>query len=263
MMKQIIFLLLILILLFSCRKKQPEIVAAQNACDCIEATSADFSIEEATAGFTQSWNRFTETDTIFENRNVRFTAKTEDAEYTWYIGTEVLTSKTFGRHFSSAFLGQNIPVTLVVKKDANTGCFPNDDGYDSITKVFHVAPFIEDTGTDYVFTPMEGTYRMKSAHLPDSFDVDFEMSKDFQATAMFNIQNYDGAGSNCTNTAKLTAGNYRQFFSEQPGNNSGSACKLLSGYIHNQMNGKTVMHFTLYTPNNPNYQVLDYEGRKL
>lgn len=38
-------------LFFSCKKKvQPELLDAQNACDCIEATSADFAVNEV-AGF--------------------------------------------------------------------------------------------------------------------------------------------------------------------------------------------------------------------
>jgi len=231
----------------------------QNACDCLNEVSAEFTIEEVTS-YSQPWEKRTETDTTFMKTNVAFTAKEKDAEYTWCIGSEIITDKTFARYFGYTSAGQNIKVTLVVKKKANTACFPNDDGSDSITKVFHVAPFILDTGIDYVFPPLEGTYRMKSNYLTDSFDI----SKNFQATAMFNIQNYDGEGSNCINTAQFTALNYRQVFSElSEGNGSGSACKQLSGYIHNQMNGKTVMHFTLYTPNNPYYQVLDYEGRKL
>ncbi len=259
-MKNALFISSMLLLIYSCRKEQPQMNAVQNACDCAEEILADFTIEGATAGFTQPWNRFTETDTVFVNRNVRFTARIEDATYKWYIGSEIVTQKSFGRFFSDAFEGQDIPVTLVVKKKANSGCFPADDGYDSITKVFHVAPFILDSGTDYVFPPLEGTYRMKSSHLPDSFDVVFDIGKNFQATVMFNIQNFDGEGNDCVNIATCTAINYRQIWSED---GAGSTCKMFVGDIHNLLNGKTKMHFTFYYPEHPDYQVLDYEGRKL
>ncbi len=263
-MKSILIGVALLFLVLSCRKKQPQMNLTQNACDCAEEILAHFTIEEATAGFTQPWNRFTETDTVFVNRNVRFTAFIEDASYKWYIGSEIVSQKSFGRFFSDAFEGQDIPVTLVVKKKANTGCYPSDDGYDSITKVFHVAPWVLDTGTDYIFPPMEGTYRMKSAHFPDSFDVVFELKRNFQSEIIFSIENYDGEGANCTDQARLTGANYRELFSESPNNSTSvTQCEYLSGSIFKQMNGITKMHFTLYYPEHPNYQVLDYEGRKL
>ncbi|MFK8038830.1 MAG: hypothetical protein AB8B74_11105 [Crocinitomicaceae bacterium] len=36
-------------------------------------------------------------------------------------------------------MGEDIPISLVVKKAPNTICLPNDDDYHSITKVMHVS----------------------------------------------------------------------------------------------------------------------------
>jgi hypothetical protein len=262
-MKSILIVTAVLLLVFSCRKQQPEMNAAQNACDCIEETTAEFTIEEMTAQQGQPWNFYTISDTIFAGHNVRFTAKANDVTYKWYIGNEVLSSKTVFRNFPLSTLAQNIPITLVVKKEVNKICFPNDDGYDSVVKILHPADFVIDTGTDYEFPFLEGTYRVKSSHLPDSFDVGFYISKDFQTTAMFNVINYNGLGSNCIETAEVYGFNYRQIWSQDGTFNSPLGCDYLQGDIHRRIDGVTEMNFSLHPPGSPNYTLLKYLGRKL
>jgi hypothetical protein len=137
--------------------------------------------------------------------NVRFTALEEDAEYTWYIGSEVLNDKSFVRYFSDQWKESNIPVTLVVKKQPNKACFPDDDGYDSIVKTFHVSKYPIDNGDnqDMEFGSIEGYYRVFSKELNDSIDIYFDVVRRFSNRSA-NVANVDGSGTECI-------GDYRIF----------------------------------------------------
>jgi hypothetical protein len=175
-MKLIFFISMLLLVTFGCRKQQPEMNAAQNACDCIEETSAEFTINEVVAIGLVGYEFSTETDTCYANRNMRFIPKMKNAEYTWYIGSEIVNAEILGRYFSLAQGGQDIPVTLVVKKQANNVCFPNDDGYDSITKSFHVASYDASFNTmANINTYLEGPYRLFDANNPDSIDIKIDI----------------------------------------------------------------------------------------
>jgi hypothetical protein len=69
---------------------------------------------------------------------VTFTATEEDAVYEWTLGAETITERSFTR--SGFPRGENIKVTLKVSKNPNLSCFPEDDGKDTITRVFYVTP---------------------------------------------------------------------------------------------------------------------------
>ena len=58
----------------------------------------------------------------------------KNAKYTWKLGSEIITDRTFSRLFENAKGPQRIPVTLIVEKEPNRNCFPNDDGRDTVTK---------------------------------------------------------------------------------------------------------------------------------
>lgn len=181
---------------FACKKKvQPNL--SEQDCSCAKEISADFKMEERgkISGINID-NYLTETDTILKNKRVKFSALLQDAEYTWYIGSEIVHTKTLERYFNDTWAGQDISITLVVKKKTNRICFPNDDGYDSITKILHVSPFIEALTDDYVLGTIEGKYRFKSDHLPDSFDVKFFGSRNNSnfESVLLNLENYDGMG---------------------------------------------------------------------
>ncbi|MFK7969645.1 MAG: hypothetical protein AB8F95_04720 [Bacteroidia bacterium] len=62
----------------------------------------------------------------------------EDADYTWYIGSQVLKGRSVSRRQFPE--GKNIPITLVVKRSPDLDCFPNDDGYDSLTRTMYRIP---------------------------------------------------------------------------------------------------------------------------
>jgi hypothetical protein len=247
-----------IITLLSCKKVQPDMNTID--CSCAKEVSADFTMKEI--GSLPSLEQyFTETDTILKNKSVLFTALDESAEYTWYIGNEILHTKSVKRYFNDTWAGQDIPITLVIKKKPNRVCFPNDDGYDSVTKILHVSQYLEITSNDYNFGTIEGKYRFKSAHLQDSFDVVFFISKNeilYPGNALVNFENYDGLGNNCYDLPHGEANNFRQSFFV-----NGGGCSQIEGNIHNKLNGDTEMNFTLYYPNHPNYSHYQYKGRRI
>jgi hypothetical protein len=209
-MKQLIFIALGIILLaqYSCKKVQPEMKELD--CSCAKEVSADFTMEEIVAGsFPEDGveNFWTFTDTIYSEKTVRFTALEDGATYKWYMGSEIVNQKQLKRYFSTAFSNQVLPITLVVKKKPNKICFPNDDGFDSITKFLYIkrGPLLDTTF-------LEGIFRFYSEELKDSFDVkiDFEPGG-ISDGPFFNMYNYDGLGSNSINQLKWFA-NYLEAF---------------------------------------------------
>ena len=248
--------------LLACKKEQPAMNGnAKDPCDCASEVSADFEIWE---GSSQVPNpRQTLTDTTYKDRTVEFRALEEDAEYTWYIGADVETGQETWKYFPDQWAGSDIPITLVVEKEPNNTCFPDDDGYDSVVKTFHISDYWQENGQDLGLGPIEGIYRVKSEHLADSFDVEFYADKNFQGEIMFNIVNYDGEGSNCIDQARITGSNYRQVWTT---NGTGSlVCDAIRGFIHNRMDGITEMQFSFGAtgPSSPDYYERTYFGRKI
>ena len=173
-MKKLLLILPLLLLLYivACKKEQPQMVnEVTNPCDCAHEVSADFLMEEEgkyQGSLTPLYK--TETDTMYSERPLLFTALEDAAEYTWYIGAEVITEQKFWRFFDNSLIGQTLPMTLVVKKTPNNTCFPNDDGYDSITKYITIVD-----GSQLFTTPnhFEGTYRISDTASVDSIDIYF------------------------------------------------------------------------------------------
>jgi len=261
--RHILVLTLSITMLLACKKEQANLAEFNKNCSYAKEVSADFLMEEIT-NLHPIFAKYTNTDIIFKNKNVRFTALEKDADYTWYIGTDVINEKTVSRYFSDAWVGQDLPITLVVRKKPNTICLPNDDGVDSTTKILHVSQFPIDT--QYVsidLGSLEGDYRVKSPHLIDSFDISFDVNYDGLGIQTFNIYNYDGEGSDCANQAIVNGGNYRQIWAS--GGTGVLACDYLIGNIHNRIDGVTEMTFTFGAAksSNPNYYERIYLGRKL
>ncbi|MCF8444964.1 MAG: hypothetical protein K9G29_08135 [Crocinitomicaceae bacterium] len=212
-MKKLIFIALSIILLtqYSCKKVQPDMNSID--CSCAKETSADFDIEEI-GGYGLWYEKRSITDSTFKEMNVIFTAKDTNASYKWYIGTEVLNSRSVLRYFNSSLVWQTIPITLVVRKTPNKICLPFDDGYDSITKTFVVtnrdyeSSFLEPNPT------LEGVYRMKEANGNDSVEITINM---FRTTSnRVEVTNFDGNGNNLPYTQSEIVGCfYRQMWWDQ------------------------------------------------
>jgi hypothetical protein len=261
-MKLIFFISIFLLLTFGCRKNQPKIGSTQNACDCLSEVNADFLMDEMTSG-NDNFAKYTSTDSIFKGKNVRFTAITDNAEYKWHIGSEILETKTFKRYFDVNLAGNNIPITLVVRKQPNKICFPNDDGYDSITRILSVTNFpIYDNPNNQVYQGItEGTFKVKSDHLPDSFNIIVDqVIHPTLGNIYTNIFNYDGLGSDCTLKIFSNGDNYRQLFFE-----SGTAvlnCDYLQGSLTCKSSLNVVFNLTLSVSGN-SFTERKYFGRKL
>jgi len=213
-MKKIIIIttLVITALIFACKKQQPQMSEdIKNPCDCATEVSAEFKMEE-TGKYQGSLEPMykTETDTMYSESPLLFTALEKDAEYTWYIGAEVITEKKFWRFFNSTLIGQTLPMTLVVKKKPNKICFPNDDGYDSITKYITVVD-----GTHLFTTPnhFEGTYRLSDTASVDSIDVIIDFDNDYngdgQQVVFYNIGLWNGGLESYASPYALT---YKQLW---------------------------------------------------
>jgi len=176
-MKKIILftVLAVCVVISACHKDQPEMnTDVQNPCDLTHEVSAEFTMEEYMSIFT---DKLSETDSMYSGANLLFTAMDSTANYTWYIGTEVLTERSFVRNFDASLIGQTLSIHLVVKKNPNLICHPNDDGYDSITKYITVV----DPGNQYVDTNyrIEGVYRMKDINSNDSVDIILDMNNSY------------------------------------------------------------------------------------
>jgi hypothetical protein len=227
----------IFVVALGCKKDKPIVPTDVNPCQFAQPTTGDFLIEERTHSAVNA--KFTITDTVYNGKNVRFTAMQDDAQYTWYIGTEVLHVKSFERYFGSSLSNTDIPITLVTRKTPNKLCFPNDTGYDSVTKIMHVSYLPDWASPDVTYGPIEGNFRVKSEHLPDSFDIKIDMTFISNIT-YFNITNYDGLGSNCLQQAQPSLRNYRQVWGFY---NTGTICHGLSGDVHILKDNKVEMNF--------------------
>ncbi len=136
-----------------------------DSCLVKKPVSADFLIEYNFAGIGQDWQP--EESHIWQG-DVRFTAIEEDADYTWYLGSEIIKDRSFIRNFSKVGNGATIVPTLVVNKFPDTACFPSDDGHDSLSKNLTVL-----NTCDYLFS---NTWRGSWERSPlDTFEIAIEL----------------------------------------------------------------------------------------
>ena len=127
------------ITLFSCCKDEPKCqdptkIECENydPCYSIKPISASFKILETVSGYAPYWQNY-DTDTLASSY-ASFVADVDGAEYKWEIGAKTYTDKSFSQSFIGVADKTVIPVTLIVKKQPNKSCNPNDDGIDTITR---------------------------------------------------------------------------------------------------------------------------------
>jgi len=202
-LRNVFFVFLITSFCFSCKRSQPIMPVPDKGCEGRSEVSADFHILEMhSAGYnTPNSPLFTDTDTIFADKNVRLVPKGSDFdEVRWYIEDKIYKSKTIDLYFEPERAGETITYTLAVNK-AHTDilCFPNDDGYDSITRTLYIAPahpkYPFNDGWDG-WHPLVGTYRFYVPQLNDSIDMVYThlMQSYGVWTYIINIHNFDGKG---------------------------------------------------------------------
>jgi hypothetical protein len=152
--RNILYLILSLVVfaaltLSSCRKscQDPTNPKCENYDPCykLKPTSAGFKTYDPMM-FAQSQKELglvwdVVSDTI--GSNCYFVADEENAKYTWLIGAGVYHTRTVSIDFINSRIdaGTLIPVTLIVEKEPNKKCFPNDDGRDTFTKQILVARY--------------------------------------------------------------------------------------------------------------------------
>lgn len=174
-------------------------------CDCAKEVSADFLMEEMST-FNLQFTKYTDTDTIYANRNVHFFAKEANAEYTWIIGAEEVHEREFYRYFDAALIGQTLEMKLIVNKPPNLICLPNDDGKDTLTRYLTIAGVFPSSNFFSLPNPrFEGLFRLKNATDSDSVDVQIGMYElgeispgELQGNDRFVFTNMDGLGGHVT-----------------------------------------------------------------
>lgn len=265
MRKAIIIPTLVVLAFTGCKKhEQPELTDINVDCDCATEVSADFEILELEA-LPQFNPVGTDSDTIFQNSNVIFRAKEDGAEYTWYIGANIYNTKEVGLNFPSAFAGQDITVSLVVRKATNAICFPNDDGVDSVARTFYVQTYsVGDLTSNYVndTTLMEGVYRMKSPHLVDSFDVTIDyVDRINQPNEQIDILNYDGLGSNAISLPRngSTLKTYRGLWL----NNTALNYNCMNGTFFYKLDGEVIFEFNSCVWDGINVNTIEHHSYKM
>jgi hypothetical protein len=105
-------------------------------CYGVSPVSASFKILETIELNRGFWKDY-ETDTVIGGY-VKFVADLDGAEYKWTIGAETYQTKSVTLWFANVADRTTIPITLIVKKQPDTKCNPNDDGADTLTKRMYI-----------------------------------------------------------------------------------------------------------------------------
>jgi hypothetical protein len=240
---------MLLLFVWACRKEKPEFdLSDKDPCSCASEVSAEFVIEEWAKNFGEPiWD---ETDTCNRVATMRFTAKEENATYKWYVGSEILSGRSVSRTFDEQWVGYTIPITLVVTKTPNNTCFPNDDGYDSITKSFYISEYpIYDYPNDEIYHPTEGAYRGIIEGMTDSIDITFNM-RFFSQTQVrqVDVLNADGMGTDCSDpfmggVRQIDHVSYRRLRFRGMHSIGPDFCTALNGTISRRSNNDVEIHF--------------------
>jgi hypothetical protein len=204
-MQKLLIVTICLLTIISCRKDiapepctDPRNPTCDNYNPCIDAqpTSADFTIEEIVdgddAGYLGQELRYP-TDTGCTNNPIVFTCK-QKADSTWWIFDDVemrpewQQKRSFTQKFFNPFNPfdiQRVKITCVVKRNKPNPCFPDDNGMDTVSKMFtNVHPFQ---------AGFRGKFLGTLKHKPDSsFVVDIYLDSVKYASNPYYAIRYDG-----------------------------------------------------------------------
>lgn len=138
-----------IVVFISCKKKcqDPTNPDCQNYDPCygIQEIKADFEIGQIFSArlspLADPYQAFVQ-DSIFPRVcSIKFKANLEGAKYKWILGAEVIEKKEFSRVFIEP--AGEISVTLMVEKEPNSSCHPQDDGRDTLTKTFKLVEYCD------------------------------------------------------------------------------------------------------------------------
>lgn len=205
-MKQsrVVLLLLVIISFSTCRNKEddpcfdPRNPTCDNYNPCIDArpTSADFTIEEIVdgdrSGYINQELRYP-TDTGRSYNPIVFTCK-QKVDSVWWIFDDVemrpqwQQKRSFSQRFYDPFKPfdiQRVKITCVVKRNKPNPCFPDDNGVDTVSKMF--------TSVHAYQMGFRGRFRGVLKHKPDSpFIVDIHFDSLIYASHKYFAIRYDG-----------------------------------------------------------------------
>ncbi len=121
-----------------CDPTNPE-CANYDPCIGQSPVTADFKIFDEIFQIGSEAGNWYEDDVIWDGR-VKFSATEKNAYYKWYLGQEVIESFADSNVIKTTFqLDPGVySAALVVEKNPNLGCFPNDAGRDSTFRTFEV-----------------------------------------------------------------------------------------------------------------------------
>jgi hypothetical protein len=242
-MRRNIFLLLsTLLLLAACKPcNDPMNPECENYCDdpanpdcfnydpCLgkAPVSAVFEIREAFyLGYPEGWPKY-DTDTVATGL-VEFYALEEGAQYEWYLGSEIIRTRSFAR---SDFPPGSITVRLRVIKAPNTVCFPDDDGEDIQTRAFFQKPVCG--------TLLDGRYRGVNSDAPtDTFELflkfcysqytPWDPSPVHGLTPIMGIK---GLGQGCDTMRVGGSWSHRQLQIPEGGISTNGPCRCIQGFM--------------------------------
>ncbi len=188
--------------------------------------SAAFEIREAFfLGYPEGWPTY-DTDTVVTGL-VEFYALEEGAQYEWYLGSEVIRTRSFAR---SDFPPGNTIVRLKVTKQADTLCFPDDDGEDIQTRAF-----FQESGCSSL---LNGRYRGVLSESPlDTFEAFVDLCNlIFPPNPAYGTSAIIGGFEQACDTLsvgfdQLTVGSHRQLLIGELGINTGGPCRYMQGFM--------------------------------
>jgi hypothetical protein len=75
------------------------------------------------------------------SRPLRLTASQDYENYKWIIGSDTIYNQSYEFYFPGSYIGQTIPITLIVEDTIDSLCFPIDNGKDTLTKYITISSF--------------------------------------------------------------------------------------------------------------------------
>jgi hypothetical protein len=167
--KPYLLLLPILAFLLSCCEEEPE----PDPCASLEPVTARFVIGERIMNWGyEEIDTLVISDTVLTWSYVQFRAPAGYDSYEWQVGTEEEGMKTYSGdsvvQIQIVHPWEALPVSLIVRDEPNTACFPQDDGIDTLTRILTVI--------DRDKSPAFGRYQGYLESNPtDTFTVSFNI----------------------------------------------------------------------------------------
>jgi hypothetical protein len=138
---------------------------------------------------------YIETDTALRGNFVRFRAAQLADRYEWHVGSDprVFNSQEFRLFFQDP---TQLLITLIVERKANTDCFPNDDGLDTLTKRLVIVPKEQ--------SAIVGTYRGSTTANPNEiYELTFFKRNIYEDSTQFSHISVTGIHPGCDNTRRI------------------------------------------------------------